>query len=37
MDADDRGLEPVHEQDLTTMRVGPLAQRDLGQMHAKMG
>ena len=34
---DERGPEPLHEHDLTTMRVGPLAQRDLGQMHAKMG
>jgi hypothetical protein len=37
IDVDDRGLEALHERGLTTMRVGPLAQRELGQMHAKMG
>jgi len=37
MDADERGLGPLHEHGLPTMRVGPLAQRDLGQSHAKMG
>lgn len=37
IDADERGLKPVHEHDLTTMRVGPLAQRHMGQTHAKMG
>ena len=37
MDADERGLESLHEHGLPTMRVGPLAQRDLGQSHAKMG
>jgi hypothetical protein len=37
IEADERGLEPIHEHDLPTIRVGPLAQRDLGQMHAKMG
>ncbi len=37
MDADERGLEPLHEHGLPAMRVGPLAQRDLGQSHAKMG
>lgn len=34
---DERGSKPPDEHGLTTMRVGPLAQRDLGQMHAKMG
>lgn len=37
IDADERGSKPLHEHGLATMRVGPLAQRDLGQMHAKMG
>jgi hypothetical protein len=36
MDADDRGLESLHGQGLTAMQVGPLAQRDMGQTHAKM-
>jgi hypothetical protein len=37
INTDERGAEPLHEHGLPTMRVGPLAQRDLGQMHAKMG
>ena len=37
MDADNRGSKPFDEHGLTTMRLGPLAQRDLDQMHAKMG
>lgn len=35
--ADNRGSKPLDEHGFTTMRVGPLAQGDLGQMHAKMG
>lgn len=34
---DERGTKPLDEHGLTTMRMGPLGQRDLGQMHAKMG
>ena len=37
INTDERGSEPLHDNGLTTMRVGPLAQRDLGQSHAKMG
>lgn len=37
IDADERGSKPLDEHGLTTMRMGPLAQRDLGQTHAKMG
>lgn len=37
IDADERGSKPLDEHGLTPMRVGPLAQRDPGQMHAKMG
>ncbi len=37
IDADERGSKPLDERGLMTMRMGPLAQRDLGQTHAKMG
>ena len=37
IDADERGSKPLDEHGLATMRMGPLAQRDLGQTHAKMG
>ena len=37
INTDERGPEPLHDHGITTMRVGPLAQRDLGQSHAKMG
>ena len=36
MDADERGLEPLHEHGLSTMRVGPLAQRDLAGFGAEL-
>lgn len=35
--ADERGARPLDEHGLTTMRVGSLAEGDMGQMHAKMG
>jgi hypothetical protein len=37
IDADERGSKPIDEPGLTTMRMGPLTQRDVGQTYAKMG
>ena len=37
MNADERGLEPLQAPGFTAMRMGPSAETDCGQTHAKMG